>query len=78
MRKETELIDFDEVRALAREHKPKMIIAGASAYPRTMEYAPFREIADEVGATLLVDMAHIAGLGGRRACIRRRFRSPIS
>ncbi|MDP9024452.1 MAG: serine hydroxymethyltransferase, partial [Candidatus Eremiobacteraeota bacterium] len=62
VRKETELIDFDEVRTLAREHKPKMIIAGASAYPRTMEYAPFREIADEIGATLLVDMAHIAGL----------------
>ncbi|MDQ2992439.1 MAG: serine hydroxymethyltransferase [Candidatus Eremiobacteraeota bacterium] len=58
----TELIDFDEVRALAREHKPKMIIAGASAYPRTMEYAPFREIADEIGATFMVDMAHIAGL----------------
>jgi glycine hydroxymethyltransferase len=62
VRKDTELIDFDEVRALAREHKPKMIIAGASAYPRTMEYAPFREIAGEVGATLMVDMAHIAGL----------------
>jgi glycine hydroxymethyltransferase len=62
VRKDDELIDFDEVRSLAREHKPKMIIAGASAYPRTMEYAPFREIADEVGATFLVDMAHIAGL----------------
>jgi glycine hydroxymethyltransferase len=62
VRKDTELIDFDEVRAMAREHKPKLIIAGASAYPRTMEYAPFREIADEVGATLLVDMAHVAGL----------------
>ena len=62
VRKETELIDFDDVRAKAREFKPKMIIAGASAYPRIMEYAPFREIADEVGATLLVDMAHIAGL----------------
>lgn len=62
VRKDTELIDFDEVRSLAREHQPKMIIAGASAYPRTMEYAPFREIADEIGATLLVDMAHIAGL----------------
>jgi glycine hydroxymethyltransferase len=58
----TELIDFDEVRAMAREHRPKMIVAGASAYPRTMEYAPFREIADEVGAALLVDMAHVAGL----------------
>ncbi|MHB8177600.1 MAG: serine hydroxymethyltransferase [Vulcanimicrobiaceae bacterium] len=62
VRRDTELIDFEQVRALAREHRPKMIIAGASAYPRTMEYAPFREIADEVGATLLVDMAHIAGL----------------
>jgi glycine hydroxymethyltransferase len=62
VRKDTELIDFDEVRALADEHKPKMIIAGASAYPRTMEYAPFREIADEVGATFMVDFAHIAGL----------------
>ncbi len=60
--RETELIDFDEVRAQAREHRPKMIVAGASAYPRTMEYVPFREIADEVGATLLVDMAHVAGL----------------
>jgi len=62
VRKDTELIDFDEVRKLAREHKPKMIIAGASAYPRTMEYAPFQEIAAEVGAPLMVDMAHIAGL----------------
>ncbi|HTX60374.1 MAG TPA: serine hydroxymethyltransferase [Verrucomicrobiae bacterium] len=62
VRKDTELIDFDEVRAAAREHRPKMIVAGASAYPRTMEYAPFSESADEVGATLLVDMAHIAGL----------------
>jgi len=62
VRKDTELIDFDQVRELAREHRPKVMIAGASAYPRTMEYAPFREIADEIGATFLVDMAHIAGL----------------
>jgi glycine hydroxymethyltransferase len=62
VRKDTELIDYDEVRALAREHKPKLIIAGASAYPRTMDYAPFREIADEIGALFMVDMAHIAGL----------------
>lgn len=62
VRKDTELIDFDEVRALAREHRPKLIVAGASAYPRTMEYAPFAEIAKEVGALFLVDMAHIAGL----------------
>jgi glycine hydroxymethyltransferase len=59
---QTERIDFDQVRALAREHRPKLIVAGASAYPRTMEYEPFREIADEVGALLMVDMAHIAGL----------------
>jgi glycine hydroxymethyltransferase len=62
VRRDTELIDYDEVRALAREHKPKLIIAGASAYPRTMDYAPFAEIAREVGAYFLVDMAHIAGL----------------
>jgi glycine hydroxymethyltransferase len=62
VRKDTELIDYDEVRALAREHKPKLIIAGASAYPRTMDYAPFVEIAKEIGAFFLVDMAHIAGL----------------
>ncbi|WP_156900482.1 serine hydroxymethyltransferase [Anaerovorax odorimutans] len=59
---ETEVIDFDEVRKLAKEHKPKMIVAGASAYPRTIETDKFREIADEVGALLMVDMAHIAGL----------------
>jgi len=62
VRKGDELIDFDEVRALAREHRPKLIIAGASAYPRTMEYAPFAEIAKEIGAYFMVDMAHIAGL----------------
>ncbi len=60
--KEDGLIDFDEVRALAQEHKPKMIIAGASAYPRVIDWAKFREIADEVGAILFVDMAHYAGL----------------
>jgi glycine hydroxymethyltransferase len=62
VRQDTELIDFDQMRALAREHKPKMIIAGASAYPRTMDFAPFREIADEIGATFMADVAHIAGL----------------
>ncbi len=55
-------IDYEAVRALAREHKPKMIVAGASAYPRGIQFAPLREIADEVGAYLMVDMAHIAGL----------------
>ncbi len=62
VRKDNELIDFDQVRELAREHKPKLIVAGASAYPRTMDYAPFRAIADEVGALFMVDFAHIAGL----------------
>ena len=59
---ETEQIDYDNVMALAKEHKPKMIIAGASAYSRTIDFKKFREIADAVGAYLLVDMAHIAGL----------------
>ncbi len=58
----TERIDYEQVRALAKEHRPKLILAGASAYPRTIDFAKFREIADEVGAYLLVDMAHIAGL----------------
>ena len=58
----TERIDFDQVRKIAHECKPKMIVAGASAYPRTIETDKFREIADEVGALLMVDMAHIAGL----------------
>jgi len=56
------LVDFDEVRALAEEHKPKLIIAGGSAYPRILDFAKFREIADSVGALLMVDMAHFAGL----------------
>ncbi len=56
------LVDMDEVAALAREHKPTMIIAGWSAYPRQLDFARFREIADEVGAYLMVDMAHFAGL----------------
>jgi glycine hydroxymethyltransferase len=60
--KETELIDMDRVRDLAREHRPKMVIAGATAYPRVIDFAAFREIADEVGATFLVDAAHFIGL----------------
>lgn len=60
--KETGQINYDEVEALAQEHKPQMIIAGASAYPRTLDFERFRAIADGVGAKLLVDMAHIAGL----------------
>ena len=60
--KETEMIDYDQVREIAIKEKPKMIIAGASAYPRTIDFKKFREIADEIGAYLMVDMAHIAGL----------------
>ena len=59
---ETETIDYDALAELAREHRPRLIIAGASAYPRTVDYERFRAIADEVGALLMVDMAHIAGL----------------
>jgi len=62
LNKETGEVDYDQVEALALEHKPKMIIAGFSAYSRVMDWARFREIADKVGAYLLVDMAHIAGL----------------
>ena len=62
VRRQTGLIDFDEVRELAKKNKPKMILAGASAYPRQIDFAKFREIADEVGAILMVDMAHISGL----------------
>lgn len=58
----TETIDYEVVRILARKHQPKLIVAGASAYSRTLDFARFREIADEVGAKLMVDMAHIAGL----------------
>ncbi len=59
---ETEQLDFDLIRKLAHEHKPKIILAGYSAYPRVIDFKAFREIADEVGAYLMVDMAHIAGL----------------
>ncbi len=62
VRKQDALIDFDEVAALAREHQPKLIVAGGSAYPRTIDFPKFREIADEVGAIFMVDMAHFAGL----------------
>jgi len=62
VRKEDERIDYDQVRDLALKHRPKLIIAGASAYPRIIDFRIFREIADEAGALLMVDMAHIAGL----------------
>ena len=60
--KATETIDYDEIERLAKEHKPKLIVAGCSAYPRVLDFARFRTIADSVGALLMVDMAHIAGL----------------
>jgi glycine hydroxymethyltransferase len=62
VREDDHLVDFDEVERLAREHRPKMIIAGGSAYPRHFDFARFRRICDEVGALFLVDMAHFAGL----------------
>ena len=62
VRRDNNLIDFDQVAALAREHKPKLIVAGASAYPREIQHARFAEIAREVSAKLMVDMAHYAGL----------------
>jgi len=60
--KDTEVLDYDEIRRLALEHKPALILTGASAYPRTIDFKKFRDICDEVGAKFLVDMAHIAGL----------------
>lgn len=60
--KETETIDYDEVERLALEHKPKLIVAGASSYPRMIDFKRFRDIADKIGAKLVVDMAHLAGL----------------
>src|SRR5436190_18733104 len=62
VRKDTERIDFDQVARQAREHKPKIVVAGASAYPRAYDFNRFAEIAREVGALLMVDMAHVAGL----------------
>jgi glycine hydroxymethyltransferase len=62
VRRDTELIDYDEVRDLARDHRPKLLVAGASSYPRLIDYALLRSIADEAGALLLVDMSHVAGL----------------
>ncbi|MFF5179317.1 serine hydroxymethyltransferase [Micromonospora sp. NPDC000316] len=67
VRPDTEVIDYDEVRDLARAHRPKLIICGATAYPRLIDFARFREIADEVGAYLMVDAAHFIGLVAGRA-----------
>jgi len=62
LHRETELIDYDQVMALAQQHKPRVVVAGFSSYPRTLDFPKFRAVADSVGASLLVDMAHIAGL----------------
>lgn len=62
VREDTETIDYDQIRDLAKQYKPKLIVAGATAYPRIFDFARFREICDEVGAYFMVDMAHIAGL----------------
>jgi len=62
LNKDTEMLDYDEIESLAKRHKPRMILAGASAYSRVIDFKKFREIADKVGAYLFVDMAHIAGL----------------
>src|SRR5204863_9953628 len=67
VRKDDERIDYDELAKLAEEHRPKVIIAGGSAYPRTLDFPRFRQIADSVGALLLVDMAHFSGLVAGRA-----------
>ena len=72
VREDTETIDYEEVERLAREHRPKLIVAGYTAYPRTIDFKRFREIADGVGAILMVDMAHIAGLiaaGAHPSCL---------
>src|SRR5262249_15626025 len=62
VRRDTEQIDFDQMTRLAREHRPKLVVAGASAYPREIDFAPFAQICAEIQAPLMVDMAHIAGL----------------
>ncbi|MCB9531032.1 MAG: serine hydroxymethyltransferase [Myxococcales bacterium] len=62
VRRDTELLDYDEIRQLAREHRPKLIIAGITAYPRVVDWSVFREVADEVGAYFMADIAHISGL----------------
>ncbi len=72
----TGLIDYDEVERLAVEHKPKMIVAGFSAYSKTLDFPRFRAIADKVGALLFVDMAHVGRAGRRRPLTRIRSPSP--
>ena len=75
--RETNVVDYDEVLALAKEHRPRLIVCGGSAYPRTVEAWRFREIADEVGALLMCDMAHFSG-SSRPGFIRTRSSTPTS
>ncbi len=77
VRRDDHRIDMEEVARLAEQHRPKVIVAGGSAYPRILDFRKFREIADSVGAKLMVDMAHFAGLVAGGA-IRARSRTPIS
>ena len=77
VRKDDERIDYEELERLAHEHKPKMIMVGASAYPRIIDFPRIAAVADAVGAPMVVDMAHIAGLVAA-ACIRARCRTPTS
>ena len=76
VRRDDGLVDYEQLERLAQEHKPALIIAGASAYSRQFDFPRFRAVADAVGAYLMVDMAHIAGLW-RPACTRRRCRTPM-
>ena len=78
VRQDTELIDYDQVRDLAREHRPKVIVCGATAYPRLIDFAAFREIADEVGAILMADAAHLIGLVAGQAPSRPGAATPTS
>ena len=75
VRREDGLLDYEELERLARSEKPRMIIAGGSAYPRAIDFARIRRVADEVGAYFLVDMAHYAGLVAAGAVSRRRCRT---
>ena len=78
VRKQDQRLDYDQVAELAKEHQPKLIIAGGSAIPRQIDFARFREIADSVGACLMVDMAHIAGLVAGRPAPEPARRTPTS
>ena len=75
---DTGLVNYEQIESLAREHRPKMIVAGFSAYSRVLDWARFRAIADSVGALLFVDMAHVAGLVATGLLSEARCRTPTS